>query len=185
MLYLTFARLASVIPAGRRQVFKASEHLAWGDLSFCQRGVVVRLTKTKTVQMSERFLTFLIPVHDVPSTCLTSQLQAWRRISPLTAPEDPVFVVPGVGGRPVPLTRRRADPAFKGALARAGARPGSYGFSSFRRGGATSYFLATGGKDVESLMSQGDWRSGAYREYLYLPGTSRGHVAGTLQRELV
>ena len=183
-LFVSFARLASVIPAGRRQVFRPAEHLTWKDVSFSNGGVTVKLTRTKTVQMSERYLTFFIPEHEDASVCLVRQLWSWKGISPITSPSDPVFVVADRAGAPVPLTRRLADPVLKATLGRCGATPARYGWSSFRRGGATSFFLASEGKDLETLRCQGDWRSSAYREYLSLPGRARSHVAEMLLRRV-
>ena len=149
-------------------------------MSFSNGGVTVKLTRTKTVQMSERYLTFFIPEHEDASVCLVRQLWSWKGISPITSPSDPVFVVADRAGAPVPLTRRLADPVLKATLGRCGATPARYGWSSFRRGGATSFFLASEGKDLETLRCQGDWRSSAYREYLSLPGRARSHVAKML-----
>lgn len=74
---------------GRRQVFRPAEHL-----------------------------TFFIPEHEDASVCLVRQLLAWKGISPVTSPSDPVFVVADRAGAPVPLTRRLADPVFKATLGR-------------------------------------------------------------------
>ena len=71
-LFLSFSRHASVIRAGRRP----EEHLTWKDVKFIGGGVQVKLTKIKTVQMSEHVLTFVIPEHDDSSVCLVQQLAA-------------------------------------------------------------------------------------------------------------
>ena len=70
-------------------------------------------------------------------------------------------------------------PVYKAALAAVGVNPSLYGWSSFRRGGATSGFIATG--DVESLREHGDWRSNAYTRYLALPAQKRTHLVNALQ----
>ena len=68
---------------------------------------------------------------------------------------------------------------FKTSIAAAGLDPSLFGWSSFRRGGATSGFIAT--RDVESLREHGDWRSNAYTRYLALPAPQRAHLVRALQ----
>ena len=75
------------------------------------------------------------------------------------------------------------DPVFKAALAAVGVNPSLYGWSSFRRGGATSGFIATG--DIESLREHGDWRSNAYTRYLALSARKRTHLVNALQNMLI
>ena len=156
-------------------------HLAWSNIIFEATGVRIILTKTKTIQCSERNLQFFIPRHSNQSVCLYTQLIAWKASSPCSRPSDPVFVVPSRGNW-VPLNRNLADPVYKAALAAAGVTPSEYGWSSFRRGGATMGFLATG--DVESLREHGDWKSNAYIKYLSLPASRRKHIVAALQHVL-
>ena len=177
LMYCTFARLASVIPAGRKENFSSLDHLVWSDLRFSGDGVIVHLKKTKTIQCKERVLEFDIPVQTNKSLCLTRNLLKWLSVTPLRSPQDPVFLTL-IGGHFFPMTRSMVTPSYKGALILAGARANKFGWSSFRRGAATSYFLATG--DVETLRVHGDWRSLCYREYLSLPATARAGVPGVL-----
>ena len=134
-LWLTLARLASLIPTGGEQVFQPDAHLTWSNVHFRQEAVLIVLEKTKTIQCGERNLQFLIPRHPNRSVCLYTL------------------------------------------------RPSSYGWSSFRRGGATASFLATG--DIESLRANGDWASSAYVRYLAIPATDRTSLIASLQDSLV
>ena len=176
-LFVTFSRLASVIPAGRIQEFRVKDHLSWGDVKFCRNGVEVSLTKTKTIQCQERVLSFFVPYLPKKSLCLAANLGEWHRLCLDTAPHSPVFVCLSQGVF-VPMTRQRVDIVFKGALVLACEDYRRFGWSSFRRGAATSYYLATG--DVEMLRAQGDWQSLAYREYLSLPSYARSGMAEVL-----
>ena len=135
----------------------------------------------KTIQCSECHPQFLIPKHSNQSICLFTQLQAWKSLTPCSAPLDPVFISLD-NGTWVPLNRRLADPAFKASIQASGSNPSSYGWSSFRRGGATMGFLATG--DVECLREHGDWKSNAYIRYLSLPASRRKHIVEALQQVL-
>ena len=72
-----------------------------------------------------------------------------------------------------------ADPVLKSAIATLGLDASKYEGSSFRRGRATSGFLATG--DVEALREHGDWKSNAYTRYLALPASKRTHIVSALQ----
>ena len=176
MLFVTFARLESLIPK-TAAAFNVTAHLTWGDVQFRQGCVRVKLRKTKTIQCGERVLTFNIPELENKSLCLVYNLSLWRQVSPLCSDQDPVFSV-CEGGSWVPLSRASADQALKGALTLAGVQHSRYGWSSFRRGGATTFWLATG--DLEMLRVQGDWQSLAYREYLSLPSKARAGVAAVL-----
>ena len=176
-LWLTFARLASVVPTQHGVTYSPRLHMAWRHIRFDEAAVTITLNTTKTIQCQERRLTFVVRQHPSPSVCLFTQLLQWRAASPRTAPDDPVFLK--AAGSLVPMSRQTADGPFRAALRRAGMRPAKYGWASFRRGGATSYFLATG--DVETIKAQGDWMSTAYQKYLAIPAESRAHVARQLQ----
>ena len=178
LLFTSFLRLASVVPKGGRRGFNPALHLTWGRVTWKRGSVSIRITQTKTLQFNENFLEFAIPEHENKSVCLYTHLKAWFETTPRPSQEDPVFVCLLAGGRVVPVTRHLATKVFKAGLEMSGVDNRGFGWSSFRRGGATSYFLASG--NVEKLRSQGAWKSQAYREYLCLPGSARGDVATTL-----
>ena len=90
---------------------------------------------------------------------------------------DPVFL--HLEGGFSPLSRRLATPFFKASISTAGLNSSNFGWSSFRRGGATTAFIAT--QDVESLRVHGDWQSNAYTRYLSLPASRRRHLVSALQ----
>ena len=156
-------------------------HLTWGGVSFTDNGVKIILSKTTTIQCNERNLQFLIPVHSNRSVCLYTQLKLWFDSTPHKRHYDPVFLVCHLGSW-VPLTRSLANPSFKSSLTAVGANASSYGWSSFRRGGATTGFIATG--DIESLRKHGDWSNNAYTRYLALPASQRTHIVSALQNVL-
>ena len=178
-LWLTFSRLASLIPTTGQ--FDPAAHLTWSNITFYSNAVKVVLDKTKTIQCKERNLQFIIPIHNNSSVCLLTQMKAWFNLSPYKQGDDPVFVVCH-NGVWQPLNRTLADQAFKSALAGLGVNPSSYGFSSFRRGASTTGFLATG--DVETLREHGDWKSNAYVRYLALPADKRTNLVKALQNSL-
>ena len=60
-----------------------------------------------------------------------------------------------------------------------GLDPKVFGWSSFRRGSATEYLLASG--DVDLLRIHGDWKSNIYQRYLAIPPERRSKVVTTLQ----
>ena len=180
-LWVTFSQLASLVPTVGREIFSPNHHLAWQHLSFRPDSVKITLVKTKTIQCSERRLTFVVPRHSNPSFCLLTHLLAWQTASPAPFLHHPVFVLPA--HQPhcayTPVNRRLADAFLKAALEVVGADVTRYSWSSFRRGSATSYYLASG--DVESLRVHGDWCSQAYTRYLSLPATARVGVVSTVQ----
>ena len=176
MLWCTFARLASLIPTVTP--YSPSSHLSWGDITFHSHAVRIVFKKTKTIQCKERYLQFVIPEHANKSICLFTQLKAWFMATPCKQSTDPVFLIFHFGVYQ-PLNRKMADPVLKSAIATLGLDASKYGWSSFRRGGATSGFLATG--DVEALREHGDWKSNAYTRYLALPASKRTHIVSALQ----
>ena len=179
-LWYTLSRLASLIPTSSS--YSPDSHLSWSNIIFHVNHVEIVLPKTKTIQCNERKLRFVIPKHENMSICLHTQLRSLFLSSPFRNPLDPVFVIQHLGCWR-PLSRQLANPAFKTALTAVGADASAYGWSSFRRGGATTGFLATG--DVESLREHGDWKSNAYVRYLALPASKRVHIVSALQNILV
>ena len=182
LLFLTSLRLASVLPT-TSSTFNPAEHLCWGCVTFTP-GLSVRLSirKTKTIQCAERTLQFVIPVCRNQSVCLASHLLALQANPGYpVGPQDPVFSV-WSGASWVPLSRSSANPSFKSTLSSIGLMPELFGWSSFRRGSATEYLLATG--DTELLRLHGDWASTVYQRYLAVPADRRSQVVTTLQNLL-
>ena len=178
LLFLTSLRLASVLPT--TSSFDPACHLSWGAITFLPgHSVRIDIRKTKTIQCAERTLQFSVPVHRTLSVCLASHLMALRAIPGYpSGPLDPVFSEwSGLAWRP--LSRSSADPLLKLTLANLGLRPGLFGWSSFRRGSATEYLLAT--KDTELLRLHGDWATSMYQRYLAVPAERRSRVVTTLQ----
>ena len=175
-LWYTFARLASLIPTVTP--YSPSSHLSWGNVIFYSNAVRIILTKTKTIQCKERSLQFVIPEHHNKSICLFTQLKAWFSSSPSTRSTDPVFLSLH-SGILQPINRSIADKVLKSAISALGLEASKFGWSSFRRGGATSGFLATG--DIELLREHGDWQSNAYTRYLALPASKRTKIVSALQ----
>ena len=177
ILFTTFARLASLIPTRLGQQFSQSNHLSWGDVKFTGDFLKLSLTRTNTIQFGERSLEFLLPYMEDRRLCPGYNLLLWFERCPDKARTSPVFQL-GWGRTYKALTRQMVDPIYKTVLRLSGEDPTKYGWSSFRRGGATTYYLATG--DVETLRVQGDWQSGAYREYLALPSNQRAGLVRVL-----
>ena len=180
-LWFTFSRLASLIPTSKSP-FHPTSHLSWSNVLFEENGVRIVLEKTKTIQCLERNLQFFIPKHRNQSICLYTQLQSLYSSTPFKLPHHPVFIT-CQNGMWFPLSRSLADPYLKAALVSAGVTPSAYGWSSFRRGGATTGFIAT--KDIESLREHGDWKSNAYIRYLSLSASKRTHLVSALQNVIV
>ena len=178
ILFLTSLRLSSVLPT--TGPFNPAEHLAWGCVTFIPGDCVhLSIRKSKTIQCAEKTLQFVAPVHRNFSVCLASHLLALQSNPGYpVGPQDPVFSH-WSGGAWVPLTRASADPTFKSTLAKVGLVPSLFGWSSFRRGSATEYLLATG--DTELLRLHGNWATSVYQRYLAVPADRRTKVVSTLQ----
>ena len=181
LLFLTSLRLSSVFPTTGR--FDPAVHLAWGCITFLPGNCVhLSIRKTKTIQCAERTLQFVVPVHRNLSVCLASHLLALQTNPGYpVGPQDPVFSF-WSGTAWLALSRTTADPTLKSTLAGAGLVPSLFGWSSFRRGSATEYLLATG--DSELLRIHGDWSTSVYQRYLAIPADRRTKVVSTLQNLL-
>ena len=162
-------------------MFDPCAHFSWSNIKFLSDSVHITLEKTKTIQCKERNLQFTIPRIQNSSVCLYAQLQALRSQLPPAVGNLPVFFT-YLNGTIQPITRQLVDPLFKSALAQAGVNQKSFGWSSFRWGGATHALIVT--NDVEALREHGDWKSNAYTRYLALPASKRSHLVSALQKAI-
>ena len=178
-LYLTFLRLSSVMPTTTPFVFTPLLNLSWANLLLQADGLSINITHTKTIVCLERTLRFFIPPHRNRSVCLLSHVADLLLLPGYPSqPLDPVFNV-WDGAAWVPMVRSNAQRPFRQHLANIGLDPKLFGWSSFRRGPASEYLLAT--NDTELLRLHGDWRSEVWRSYLAIPAERRSVVASTLQ----
>ena len=181
LMFLTSLRLASVLPT--KSTFIPFIHLSWGNLTLGNTSVTIAILKTKTIQCLEKTLRFTVLTNDISSACLLHHLNCLRSITSYpSAPSDPVFSY-WTGSTWSPLTRPVASTMLAGVLSSISLNPSCFGWSSFRRGSASEYLLATG--DAELLRIHGDWASSVYQKYLSVPAERRSKVTKTLQTLLI
>ena len=160
MLFLTLARLGSVLPASTSSA--TSEFLGRDCINFSTEGLLVTFLRTKTIQFGRRRL-------HVPLLRLGSHLcpvGAFTRALQLVGPSSyvPAFVFTE-GSSIRWLTKSIFVDTFRGIMKAQGDEDYmSYTGHSFRRGGASWAFRA--GVPGELIQVCGDWTSDAYKVYL-------------------
>ena len=139
------------------------------DFRFHNWGMVIRITKSKTIQFSEREL--CIPIARCHNTQLCAVYWTELHFQQLVASPDAVaFRIPTAGGSS-PLTYYIYEKTLKIFVERAGLDPIKFSSHSLRRGGCT--FLAMSGASLEEIRTRGDWSSDAIFSYLKTPFVER------------
>lgn len=132
------------------------------DITFHPWGLMVNITKSKTIQFNEKV--HRIPVAKVTNRALCAAYWVEQHFRECPAPMGAqAFRMPRVG-HSVPLTYSFYLQVIKLLCARAGMDPTKFSTHSLRRGGAN--FLRLCGAPIEVIKERGDWKSDAV--YLYL-----------------
>ena len=132
------------------------------DFTFHPWGMMVRVSKSKTIQYKERV--HLIPVTKVRNRRLCAVYWVTRHF--LDCPAHPgaaAFRIPR-GGNSIPLQYSYYTAVIKFLCSRAGLDQSDYSSHSLRRGGAT--FLRLCGATLDQIKERGDWKSDAVYAYL-------------------
>lgn len=137
--------------------------LARRDIEFTHYGMMVSVSRSKTIQFRER-------IHEIPisrgggSLCAVSLLKAYFHEFPtiLSAPLLSRFK----DGKLIKVTYKKALSFLKTWAKSAGVQK-DVGMHSLRRGSAT--LMSLGGIPIEHIKNRGDWKSSAVLQYLAYP----------------
>lgn len=159
--FFGFLRKGNLVPPSASQ-FDQNRHLSRSNINRTSHGLVIHLTRTKTLQDKDSKMTLHIAAIDHP----LDPVSAYERLitlvpAPLSAP---AFVYSQAGHGLVSLTHRTYVQKLKALLSSCGIDPTLYSGHSLRRGGCSLAFRA--GVATELIQSHGTWRSDCYQRYL-------------------
>ncbi|CAC5389298.1 unnamed protein product [Mytilus coruscus] len=161
--------------------FDPDRHLSRQNVIFQLDGVLLRISKSKTIQFAERHLDIPLPIIKNSPLCPAQALLLNFKLVPAIKTPSPAFLY-CIGKETVPLTYAVFLARLRSVLSDIGFDPSHYSGHSFRRGGATFAFQC--GVPGELIQSQGDWKSDAYKGYLDPSLSYRMHVMKTFANAL-
>lgn len=136
------------------------------DLEFSEKGVMLNVRKTKTIQRREYVLRVPVYFAHSDSMCAASMLASHlARTSAFK--EGPLFLILTKKGEWRPLLYTDLLGFLKQCVSLIGLNPEEVGLHSMRRSGAA--FLHTLGVSLIDIMNAGDWKSLAALSYLISP----------------
>ena len=143
--------------------------LCRGDITFHKWGMLIHVSKSKTIQFAERIVEIPVTYSPLEELCAVRWTQ--RHFSEVPAGKDePAFRIPHPAGS-VPLAYDAYQATLKHICGEAGLDPKEFSSHSLRRGGAT--FLSLIGASIQEIKQRGDWKSDAVFEYLKAPLSAR------------
>ena len=150
--------------------------LSRANVLLVPQGVIITVSKTKTIQCGERLLK--IPLHRNPDSplCPVTALQAIWELPALSS-DQPLFSFLADGGIQI-LDYKTFTDLFRTTIAAAGIDSSLYSGHSLRRGGATYAFKC--GVPAAYIKLQGDWLSDAWERYIHLPLELRWKLAESM-----
>lgn len=132
------------------------------DCRITQKGIILTVKGTKTIQCRERVLEVPLPYIANSPLCPTSAIL--NLLGRTTSDEDkPLFVLDSNRG-PRGLTAAQMRRKLTCALTRLGYQAADYGTHSLRRGGAT--WLILSGVPLPIVKALGDWKSDCVQNYI-------------------
>ena len=151
-------------------------HYTFGDsmlsrsaFTFYDWGMMVTVSRTKTIQFKERQL--LIPICRVQNKTVCAVHWVERHFDEVKGkPSHPAFMIPE-GDDVKPLSYTLFSKILKLTAERAGIEAERVSSHGFRSGGAT--FLARLGIELDVIKGRGDWRSDQVLVYLRRPVQDR------------
>ncbi|VDI59236.1 Hypothetical predicted protein [Mytilus galloprovincialis] len=161
--------------------FDPDRHLSRHNVFFREDGVLLRISKSKTIQFAERCLDIPLPAIKNSPLCPSQALLLNFKMVPAVQTPSPAFLYQN-GEDTIPLTYAVFLARLKTVLSIIGFDASLYSGHSFRRGGATFAFQC--GVPGELIQSQGDWKSDAYKGYLDPSPSYRLHVMKTFANAL-
>ena len=148
---------------------KSDSTLTRGAFKFYDWGMVVTISKTKTIQFKEREL--LLPVCRVKNTTFCAVYWAEKHFSQVKGrPDHPAFLIPLDDGVKA-LSYTTFSDILKLTASRAGINAERISSHGFRSGGAT--YLARVGVELDVIKQRGDWKSDQVLVYLRRPMQDR------------
>ena len=150
-------RIGNALPSSspaEKSVIKAK------DLKFTQKGTVLTICSSKTIQFNERIHSVVLPMLPSHPLCPVSALRNFISIAGLPSPTQPLFSIANQPAYTAQLFRKR----LTSLVANIVDSPKDFSTHSLRRGGAT--WLLNAGAPFHLIKLLGDWKSDAVLKYL-------------------
>lgn len=163
--FYSFLRKSSLVLKNAKS-FDPLLHLCRESVSFVDRGAILNVRHTKTIQCHNRELNIPIPFSNQRSMCPVYAILYMFMSVGSVSKHVPLFIYKDNDSVKT-LTHSSFVKALKSILNVCGYDPSCYSGHSFRRGGASHAFKC---KIPETLIKlQGDWKSSAYMRYIDIP----------------
>ena len=148
---------------------KSDSMLSRGAFKFLDWGMIVTVSRTKTIQFKEREL--LIPVCRVKNRSICAVYWTEKHFAEVKGrPDHPAFMIP-MAEEVKPLSYTTFSEILKLTSSRAGIKADRISSHGFRSGGAT--YLARVGVEIDVIKDRGDWKSDQVYVYLRRPMEDR------------
>ena len=153
LCFFSFLRLSNILPHSAAR-FDSGRHLCRADIVFSDKGAVIIVKWSKTLQNRRNIATINIPCLNSSQLCPDSALKAMLDLV-VSGKNDPLFLYSKVGKSTI-LTDSVARKHLKD-VSRALQLARGLTFHDFRRGGATWAF--NHGASIQDIQQQGTWSS--------------------------
>ena len=150
----------------KAHVTKSTATLRRGDFTFYGWGMIIKVSKSKTIQYAERAVE--IPVARLPKQELCAVYWTERHFEEVqAAPNQEAYRMLEPGKGSVPLKYSVYQDTLKHLCGEIGLEPRLFSSHSLRRGGATFLYMA--GASIAEIKRRGDWTSDCVYKYLTAP----------------
>ena len=183
LLFKSMLRSSNMIPENRHK-FDPEYVLKWSNIIKVDFGVKFIITKSKTIQFGER--SHEIPLAASPDTrfCPVLALESLAEMygPEYVKPECPVFLVPTLSGKFVPVKKSEYLGWLRSRLRRMGLPAEDYGIHSFRHGSVSEALLNEDNRVLVQLAS--DHSSEAIMGYAQIAPERRMALSAKVNRSL-
>ena len=158
VLFFGTFRKSNLFPASEK-VFDPSKQFSRADFALISKDVYITVRWSKTIQCRERQYKVKLPSLNHPLSPADAVLHAFDR-APMPA-DGPAFVSSKDG---TPMTGNSFNRKLRSVLSSCGLHASDFSSHSFRRGSAV--WAIQSGLPTEIVKYMGDWKSGAYLNYV-------------------
>ena len=134
------------------------------DFHICNKGSLLHVRVSKTIQNKERVLEVPLPFLSGNALCPTSAVVKFLALTKGLPSDWPLFALKDKKGQMIVLTQATVRRQVDNLVSRCGLPSCKYGTHSLRRGGAT--WLMLSGVPLSMIKCIGDWKSDAVERYM-------------------
>ena len=176
-------RKSHLLPTSSRN-FNPSKQLIKSDFIFFDRGMLLTIRWSKTIQFRERVVQIPLPrIPDSPLCPVKASTQAFRFTIRTPSSSQAFNWINHGNNNSITFTYSAFTTKLRRILSDLGLSPREYAGHSFRRGGASFAYKA--GVPIELIKALGDWRSDAILLYLTIPLSIRLQSVDMLKKAIL